>query len=175
MSKATAAAPEPTEYASYYGGYVSLVPAGDIVETLASQLATVRELLASIDESKGAYRYAPGKWSIKELMGHIIDAERVFSFRALAFARGDEQPIPGMDQDPYVANGKFDDVPLRDLAEQFDHLRAANVLLFKGLPDEAWTRIGTASGNPISVRALAHILAGHVAHHISVLREKYLA
>lgn len=175
MSKATAAAPEPTEYASYYGGYVSLVPSGDIVETLASQLATVREQLASIDESKGSYRYAPGKWSIKELLGHIIDAERVFSFRALAFARGDEQPIPGMEQDTYVAGGQFDDVPLRDLAEQFDHLRAANVLLFKGLPDAAWTRTGTASGNSVSVRALAHIIAGHAAHHMNVLREKYLA
>ena len=175
MSNATAAAPQPTEYATYYGNYVSLVPSGDIIATLTAQLAEMQTLLGGISEEKSLYRYAPDKWSIKELVGHIVDAERIFAFRALAFGRGDENAIPGMDQDVYVNGGKFDKVPFADLVEQFVHLRSANILLFKGLPEEAWTHVGTASDNKVSVRALVHIIAGHATHHTNILRERYLA
>jgi uncharacterized damage-inducible protein DinB len=168
-----AARPEATEYAPYYEKYVSLVT-GDVVETLERQGAETAALLRGLDEARGASRYEPGKWSVKELIGHLCDAERIFAYRVLRFARGDSAPIEGFDQDPYVAAGNFDARTLRSLATEFEHIRASTVALLRGLDEAAWSRRGTASDNEVTVRALAHIIAGHEAHHVRVLRERYL-
>jgi hypothetical protein len=174
MSATAPARPEADEYAPFYEGYVSLVPDGDVLETLRGQSDEVSALLAGIDEERGAYAYAPGKWSIKQVVGHLIDTERVFSYRAMAVARGERQPLPGMDQDEYMAGADFDVRTLADLAEEFAHLRRANLLMLRGLSEEAWSRRGVANGCEVTVRALAYIIAGHAAHHVQVLRTRYL-
>jgi hypothetical protein len=174
MSATAPAKPQTNEYAPYYEKYVSLVPEGDVVETLESQLDDTLALLRGVKEDREGFRYAPGKWSIKEVVGHVIDTERIFSYRALAIARGEQQPLPGMDQDEYMAGANFDELTLAGLLEQFEHLRRANVLMLRGLSEEAWTRRGTASDNEVSVRAIAYIIAGHEAHHVKILRERYL-
>ncbi len=169
------AKPHPAEYAPYYGKYVSLVPDGDILQTLARQLKDTLALLRSIPESQGNSRYAPEKWSIKELTGHVIDTERIFGYRALRFARNDQTPLPGFEQDAYTVNAAFDDCPLDELATEFAHVREANLFLFRHLKKEAWERTGTASESEVSVRALAYIIAGHELHHMNILRTKYLS
>ena len=175
MSQATTTArPDADEYASYFAGYVSLAPVGDIVETLGRQLEDVLALLGEVPESRGDSRYAPEKWSIKELVGHMSDTERVFAYRALCIARNDRAPLPGMDQDEYMSGANFGAQTLRDLADEFACVRRASIYLFRHLADEAWLRRGTANGNEVSVRALAHILAGHAEHHVRILRERYL-
>jgi uncharacterized damage-inducible protein DinB len=174
MSATAPAKPQTNEYAPYYEKYVSLVPEGDVVETLERQLDDTLALLRGITEERAGYRYAPGKWSVKEVVGHIIDTERIFSYRALAIARGERQPLPGMDQDEYMAGADFDSRTLADLTEEFSHVRRANVLMLRGLSEEAWTRRGTASDNEVTVRAIAYIIAGHEAHHVKILRERYL-
>ena len=131
-------------------------------------------LLASLDETKAAYRYAEGKWSVKQVIGHFIDCERIFAYRALAIARGETQPLPGFEEDDYVRNASFDNWKLGDLAEHYALVRRANIVLFHNLPDDAWTRRGSASDNPITVRAIAWIIVGHERHHVKVLRERYL-
>lgn len=166
--------PDASEYASYYETYVSLVPEGDVVEAMSSQLAEVTAMLGGIAEERGGHSYAEGKWSIRQLVGHVIDGERIFSYRALAIARGEQQPLPGMDQDEYMAHSDFDSRTLADLTAEFAHARAANVLMFRGLSEEAWLRRGTASEREVTVRALTHIIVGHVAHHMGVLRARYL-
>ncbi len=171
---APAARPDATEYASAYENYVALVPGDDVIAVLSRQRAETRDLLRGIPEDAADSRYAPGKWSIKELVGHIIDGERVFAYRALRFARGDRTPLAGFDQDPYVAAANSDARTLASLAEEFEHVRASTVLLLQSLDGEAWQRRGTASDNEISVRALAYIIAGHEAHHVRILRERYL-
>jgi hypothetical protein len=173
--KAQLSKPGSDEYAPYYEKYVALLPATDVITTLAAQMASTRALLDSIDEGKGSYRYAPDKWSIKELVGHLIDGERVFAYRALRFARNDQTPLHGFEQDDYVLNGNFDGRTLADLAAEFEYLRRANILFFQSLSDEAWTRRGTANDSPVSVRAIAHIIAGHEVHHIDILKTRYLA
>ncbi|HEV3471082.1 MAG TPA: DinB family protein [Pyrinomonadaceae bacterium] len=170
----SAMAPAASEYAPYFEKYVSLVPAGDVVETLERQAAGTLALLRGLDEEKAGSRYEPGKWSIKEVVGHLVDAERVFAYRALCFARGDRTPLPGFEQDDYVRGGNFDARPINDLADEFDAVRRATVALFRRLDEETWQRTGTASGNPFTVRALAHIIAGHELHHLGVLKTKYL-
>jgi len=171
---AALARPATSEYAPYYEMYVSLVPEGDMVSTLDQQFAATFKILSGLDESKGNYRYAEGKWSIKELLGHVIDGERVFSYRAMRFARNDQTPLPGFEQDDYVRAADFDARSLADLIEEFTAVRRASIALFKSLREEDWTRRGTASNNPVSVRGLAYIVAGHEAHHIAVLQSKYL-
>ena len=166
--------PAATEFAPYYARYVDQVPEGDVVETLEAQLAETLALLGGIPEPRAGHRYAPDKWSIKEVVGHVIDGERVFSYRALAIARGDRAALPGMDQEEYMAGSDFDARTLADLAEEFSHLRRSNVLMLRGLTPAAWSRRGVASGNEVSVRALAYIIAGHAAHHLQVLRTRYL-
>jgi len=168
------ASPAAAEYAPYYGKYVSLVPPGDILVTLGQQLDDTRALLRSIPESQGNMRYAPEKWSIKELTGHIIDTERIFGYRALRFARNDQTPLPGFEQDDYISSAAFDECLLSDLAAEFEHVRQSNILLFRQLKKEAWERTGDASGSRVSVRALAYIIAGHELHHRNILRAKYL-
>jgi hypothetical protein len=174
MTKTNIGRPDATEYNPYYGKYISLVANSDILALLSQQLDETLALLGSIPESQANFRYAPDKWSIKELVGHVIDAERIFSYRALRFARNDQTPIEGFEQDDYIRNASFDDYTLNDLASEFAHVRRASLSLFKHLDEEAWQRRGTASDNEISVRALAYIIAGHELHHMEILRSRYL-
>jgi hypothetical protein len=166
--------PATTEYAAYYERYVSLVPDGDLVAILEQQLADFEALLASIPESQADYRYAPDKWSVKELVGHVNDGERIFAYRALRIGRGDQTPLPGFDQDPYIAAGSFGRRTLADLAEEFRYIRRSTIALLRGFDEEAWARTGTASDAPVSARAVAYIIAGHERHHGNILRERYL-
>jgi uncharacterized damage-inducible protein DinB len=174
MSTSAIAKPETNEYATYYHKYVSLVPEGNIIETLEQQLEKSLALLSSISEEKGNYRYASEKWSIKELLGHIADTERVFTYRILRFGRNDQAPIEGFEQDDYIANADFASCSLKELTEEFEAVRRASLYLLRHLPDAAWSRRGVASDNEVSVRALAYIVAGHELHHLNVLRERYL-
>lgn len=166
--------PEKSEYAEYYEKYVSLVN-GDILSVLKQNKTETQNILTKISEEKSLFRYAEGKWSIKELLGHIIDTERIFAYRALRFARNDQTPIEGFDQDPYIENANFDNCKFTDLIAEFALIREANILMFQNLPENAWMRFGIASDNPVSVRALAFMLAGHEQHHINILKERYLA
>lgn len=165
--------PEATEYAPYYGRYIDLVTEGDIVPALEKQTGETAKLLESIDEKRSAFRYAPDKWSIKQLVGHIADTERVFTYRALTIGRGDTVALPGFEQEDWMRNSDFDRWSFADLRENLAAVRRASLLLFRNLPQEAWMRTGTASGNPVSVRALAYMALGHERHHLRVLREKY--
>lgn len=174
MSAAASNFPEATEYAPYYGKYVSLVPEGDVLTTLAEQMDSTVRLLRSIDEEKAGHRYADDKWSIKELVGHLIDGERIFAYRALRFSRGDRTELPGFEQDDYVRAASFDACRFDELVREFELVRGSNLLLFKHLPDEAWQRRGVASDAEVSVRALCFIMAGHVQHHIEILKTRYL-
>lgn len=174
MSATAPARPDANEYASYYEKYVSLVPDADVVETLERQLEDTLALLGGVAEESAGHRYEPGKWSIKQLVGHIVDAERIFAYRALAIARGERQPLPGMDQDEYMAGVDFDARTLADLADELANVRRANVLMFRALSADGWARRGVASDNEVTVRALAHIIAGHEKHHVNILRERYL-
>jgi hypothetical protein len=166
--------PDPTEYQPYYGRYISLVPAADLAHTLNAQLQESLAVLGAIGEQKSLHRYAAGKWSIKEVLGHLIDAERIFTYRALRFARNDETPLPGFDQDPYVAAANFDARPWDDLVAEFEHVRRSSILFFGALTPEEMLRSGTASQNAITVRALGYVVAGHELHHMAILRDCYL-
>jgi DinB superfamily len=173
MTDFTISKPDGTEYLPYYGRYISLVPDGEILPVLGQQLDETLTLLRSIPESQAGFRYAPDKWSIKELVGHVIDAERIFSYRALCFARNDRTPLPGYEQDDYIRNASFDDYPLGELADEFESVRRSSIFLFRHLEREAWMRRGVASENEVSVRALAYIIAGHEMHHREILRSRY--
>jgi hypothetical protein len=166
--------PDPTEAAEYYFTYINQVPPGDIVQTLESQSRDYAALLNGITEERSLYRYEPGKWSIREAAAHVNDTERVFTYRALWFARGFDSPLPSFDQNIAVPNSFADARTLASHIEDFRAVRAATLTLFRYLPEEAWLRSGTASGNPFSVRALAYIVAGHCEHHGRILRERYL-
>ena len=165
--------PQPNEYNEYYQGYIDLVKDTEILKTLEHQFQEFKTLLASIDEEKSNFRYETGKWSIKEVLGHLIDSERIFSYRALRIARNDNQPLPGFEQDDYIKNSNYDGVSFKHLAEEFALLRAANILMFVGFTDEMWPRKGTVDNKAVSVRALVYILAGHTQHHWNILKEKY--
>jgi uncharacterized damage-inducible protein DinB len=167
--------PEATEYQPYYDRYISLVPEVNILSQLNEQAKATLALLRGVPESQEGFRYAPGKWSIRELVGHMIDTERIFACRALRFSRNDKTPVPGYEQDDYVNNASFDDYPLSELAEEFESVRRATAFLFKHLTEDAWKRTGLANDNEVSVRALAYIIAGHELHHMDILRRKYLA
>ena len=174
MSATAPARPGSDEYAPYYEKYTSLVPEGDVVETLTRQLGETLALLRSVPEDKAGSRYEPGKWSVKEVVGHMCDTERIFAYRALRFARGDRTELPGFEQDGYIESANFDARTLADLAEEFEHVRRSTIKLFGNLGADAWLRRGTASNNEVSVRALAHIAAGHELHHVGIIRERYL-
>jgi hypothetical protein len=173
MRLLTIGKPDETEYLPYYGKYIALVEGGDILASLSHQLDETLSLLRSIPESQAGFRYAPDKWSIKELVGHLIDSERIFAYRALRFARNDRTPVPGYEQDDYIREGAFDDCALSALAAEFESVRHASLFLFKHLHEEAWTRRGTANDSEVSVRALAYIIAGHELHHREILRDRY--
>jgi uncharacterized damage-inducible protein DinB len=145
----------------------------DVLSAIEQQSSATQKLLSSLDESRAAFRYETGKWSVKEVVGHMVDAERIMGWRALAIARGETQPLPGFEEDDYVRNAKFDDWRLGDLAEAYALGRRANIVFFRNLPEEAWDRRGTANGSPVTVRALAWIIVGHERHHLNVLRERY--
>ena len=166
--------PAPDEYAPYYGKYTSLVEGADIIATLEAQLPELTRFLISIGEDNAEFRYAPEKWSIKEVLGHVIDSERIFAYRALRISRNDKTAIEGFEQDDYVRFGPFAHCRFPDLIEEFGHVRKSNLALFRSLDESAWNRRGTASANPVTVRALAYIIAGHVIHHRNVLEKKYL-
>lgn len=174
MENITATRPEANEYAPDFGRYISLVPAGDVVATLSRQLEETLATLRGIGEEQADSRYAEGKWSIKELVGHVIDGERIFAYRALRFARNDQTPLPGFEQDDYINNARFGDYQLSELIEEFEHVRKATLSLFRHLDAGAWSRQGSANDALVSVRALAYIIAGHEAHHMNILRERYL-
>jgi len=166
--------PAADEHAPYYGTYIVKVPDGDLCRILTDQLAETLALIRSIPEARGTHRYAPGKWSIKEVIGHVCDSERIFSYRALRIARGDATPLPGFEQDDYVPAGGFDRRTLADLSEELAAVRQATLHLLRHLDPAALARRGTASGNPITPRALAYVIAGHERHHVEVLKAKYL-
>lgn len=167
--------PEKTEYAEFYEKYVSLVKENNVVAAMQNQFAEFTNIFASIPEEKGSFSYAPDKWSIKELVGHLIDGERIFAYRALRFARADQTPLNGFEQDDYIENADFNSINLSDLVEELLLLRRANILFFNNLTADAWLRTGTASNVQISVRALAFIMVGHIRHHLNILNERYLA
>jgi len=168
MTIATIPRPEPSEYVPYYQTYISKVPPkGDLRTVLEDQRRETQHLLAGLSDAKALHRYAPGKWSIKEVVGHVTDTERVFGYRALVFG--------GFDEKSWVPAGRFDARPLKELAAELDAVRRATIALFLGLDADALGRRGTANNNPISVRALAWIIAGHERHHVAILRERYLA
>lgn len=166
--------PDAGEYADYYERYVSIVREDCVLTALQNQIQTTETLLSNIPEKKGLYRYAEDKWSIKELVGHIIDTERVMAYRALRFARNDLAPLEGFEQDFYIENADFDSRSLKDLSKEFAHVRVSNIYMFRSFSETALTNTGIASGNPVSVRALAYIIAGHETHHINILKERYL-
>ena len=167
--------PQPGEYAPYYDRYISLVQGEDIVDTLDQQRRQMMLLLSGRDEQDGDFRYAPDKWSAKEVLGHICDTERVFAYRALRIARGDTTPMEGFEQDDYVRNGPFAERPLEDLVEDFISVRRATMCLLRNLDEAAWLRRGIANKNEVTVRALAYTIAGHELHHRRILQEKYFA
>lgn len=175
MTASLIARPGADEYDGYYGTYIGKVPDGDLRSILSSQLAETLALIRSIPESRGGHRYAPDKWSIKEVLGHVADGERIFSYRALRFARGDATPLPGFEQNDYVPAGGFDTRTLRDLADELAAVRLATIHLFAHLDRAALERRGTASGKSVSVRALAYIIAGHELHHVGILKTRYLS
>ena len=165
--------PGPGEYDPYYGPYVERVR-GDALAVLRDQQEELLRLLKGLTEEAAEYRYAPGKWSLKEVIGHLMDTERVFAYRALSFARGEHQPLPGFEQDDYVREGSFDTRTVRSLASEYSAVRASTLAFFEGLDRSGWRRTGTANEAQCSVRAVAFIVAGHEAHHLAVIRERYL-
>jgi len=175
VTTATIPRPDATEYAPFYGTYVGKVPDGDLLELLERQRRETQNLLAGLSDTQALHRYAPGKWSIKEVVGHLMDSERVFCYRALRFARADEKPLQGFDEKAWVPAGSFDARPLADLAAELDAVRRATIALFRGFDAAALARKGTANNNEVTVRALAWIVAGHERHHVAILRERYLA
>lgn len=166
--------PERTETAEYYFKYIDRIKDGDIVSRLEQQLEETQAFLRGITEEKSLHRYAPEKWTIRQVWSHVNDTERVFLFRALWFARGFETPLPGFDQDVAVAAAQADERSWASHVDEFRTIRQGTLAFLRSLPKEAWMRRGEASGNPFTVRALAYIIAGHVAHHVTVLQEKYL-
>jgi len=169
------ARPQPGEYAPYYERYISLVSGEDILSTLDQQRRQTLLLLSCREDADGDFRYAPEKWSAKEVLGHVCDTERVFAYRAMRISRADATPMEGFEQDDYVRNGPFANRPLEDLVEDFIAVRRATVSLLRNLDEAAWMRRGLANKNEVSVRGLAYIIAGHELHHRRILEEKYFA
>ena len=167
------ARPEAAEYAPFYAGYVARVSEDDVLKALSKQQDEVRALAGSLSAAKESFRYADGKWSVRQVLGHLVDGERVFGYRAFCFSRGEQAALPGFDENEYVAAAGADRFPAAELAEEFASVRASNLLFLRRLSAAEAARVGTASGKPISVRALAYIMAGHPRHHLAVLRERY--
>jgi hypothetical protein len=168
--------PQTTEYAPYFGTYIKLVPEeGSLIGILESQLADTLSLLEPVSEEQALFRYGEGKWSIKEVLGHVIDNERVWTYRLLRIVRGDALAFPGYEQDQFVREARFDRITFRDLLDEFAYLRRSTILLLKGLPEDVWLRHGELYGNQLTARAAACVIAGHELHHCNVLKERYLS
>ncbi|GAB5535165.1 MAG: DinB family protein [Rubricoccaceae bacterium] len=170
---ATASRPAPSESGAYYHRYIAHVPDGDILDTLGRQLDDTAELLAGVED--GSMRYAPDKWTVRQVLIHMIDTERVFAYRALRFARGDETPLPGYDQDEFMQTTDVSERSIASLLDEFRSVRASTLSLLRGLDDAAWDRAGVASGHPMTTRGAVWVIAGHERHHAAVLRDRYLA
>lgn len=173
MTTTLRARPEASEYAPFYHGYVTMVPDGDVVELVRSTGREVLEALGRIPETRGDHRYGPDKWTIREVIGHLIDAERIFTYRALRVARGDRTPLAAFDENEFVKTAGSEARTLASLTRELGAVREATAQLFESLPDEAWGRSGIASGKDVSLRALAYITTGHAMHHLRILRERY--
>jgi DinB family protein len=169
------ARPQPGEYAPYCDRYISLIQGNDILATLENGRRQMMLLLSGRDEADGNFRYAPEKWNAKQVLGHVCDTERIFAYRALRIARGDQTPMEGFEQDDYVSNGPFAGRPLSELIEDYIAVRRATLTLLRNLDEEAWSRRGVANKNEVTVRALAYIIAGHELHHRRILEEKYFS
>jgi hypothetical protein len=164
--------PSSTEYAPPHHGYVALVPEDDIVSVLEGQLAEMLAFLGGVTEAQGNEVHAPYTWSIKEVVGHVTDSERIFGYRALRFARADRTPLSGFDENVYARSAQFNRISLRDLVGEFGAVRRSHLFFFRNLTDDAWLRSGEANGNLVSVRALGYIIAGHARHHAAILRKR---
>ena len=175
MSKLSLPRPGSDESAPFYHSYIAEVPGEAIGVYLETQVADLERVIAPLDESRARSRYAAGKWSIKEVVGHLADSERIFGYRLLRIGRGDGTPLPGFDENAYVPAGDFDARPLASVLGELRAVRQGTIALAHGLPANAWSRRGEASGKVISARALAYIIVGHLTHHERVLRERYLA
>jgi len=165
--------PEPTEYAPFYANYISKVPGTDILGVLEGERERMLQLFQGRSERHGDFRYAPEKWTVKEVLGHIIDTERIFTYRALRIARGDKTPLPGFEQDDYIRDGAFGERKLAELTDEFEAVRRASIALFRSFPEAAWDRRGVASEREVTVRAMAFITPGHQMHHRVILEERY--
>jgi hypothetical protein len=167
--------PETAEYNPYYEKYISLVTEPDLLGVIEKQSSELKSLLGGLPEEKGTHAYADGKWTIKEVLSHLIDGERIFAYRVLRISRGDETPIEGFEQEGYIENSHANERNFDDLLREFSLQRDANIHMLKNLRDDDWKRAGTASESPVSVRALGYIMAGHIRHHINIFKAKYLA
>lgn len=167
--------PSSRESASYYKYYISLTTGTDVLKSLQNQLSQIKKSFGSVPKNKQTFRYAKVKWSVKELLGHITDAERIFGYRALRIARNDKTHLAGFEENFYVKNGSFDKRSMTSLLDEFIFLRKANIELFKNLDEKKLALKGTANGSPVSVRALAYIISGHTKHHLGILKERYIS
>ena len=165
--------PKPEDYDAIYRGYISLIGDDDIIEVLEEQRKTFEKFLKTFTEKQGNFSYADGKWTVKEVLGHVIDTEKIMAYRALAIARGEKQSLPGFEQDDYVAESNFNNRSLNDLINEFLTTRESNIILFKSFDEEIFKRRGIASEAEVTVRALIYIIAGHEKHHMNILRERY--
>ena len=166
--------PHSQEYPVYFNRYISLVPEGDVLMTLEDQAVRTVALLSKLSEEVSVYRYAPDKWSIKQVVGHVMDTERVFNYRALCFARGDQAHLPSIDQDQFAANANYHDRPLLDIMEEYGSIRRNTILLYRSFEPDDFTKMGSASDYRLSLGSIAFILAGHETNHINVIKDRYL-
>jgi len=173
MRLTTIARPGSDEYDPYFDTYISKVPEQDLHELLASQIEGTCAMLGKVPESEADCAYAPGKWTIKEVAGHIVDTERIMAYRLLRVARGDTTPLPGFEQDDYIRDGNFQERTLASLIKEFRLVRTSTCALLQGLNGAALARRGSANGKTVSARALAYIIAGHERHHVGILQQRY--
>ncbi len=166
--------PNVTEYAPYYQRYIDLITTDDIFSFYKQQAEEIVSLFTSLSEEKASFRYAEGKWTIKEVLAHIVDSERIFGYRVLAISRGDKNPLPGFSENDYVKNGKYENRSLQSLLAEYTHLSAANLELFKSLDEEMLVQKGTASGKEVTARAILFVTIGHEKHHLEVIKSRYL-
>jgi uncharacterized damage-inducible protein DinB len=166
--------PQPDEYPAYASTYVNKVPEGPIIEILEYLRDNTYNFFSRMTATQADYAYAEGKWTVKEVLGHMIDTERVFAFRALCFSRGDKSPLPGFEQDDYVANSAYDTRSIQSLAGEFKALRDSTIYLYSSFTGEQCELSGIANGNPVSVRALVYMTVGHELHHLEIVKEKYI-
>lgn len=166
--------PEKEEFSPFYFAYVSLIPDGNIISILNKQIEDITLLLTNISEEQGQFRYAPEKWSLKEVIGHMIDTERIMAYRLLCISRGEQLSLPGFDEKMYVANASFHHHPIKQIQEHLSIVWESTVVLLESLDAEAWIRRGWANNSEVTVRALAYIIAGHTMHHFNIIKERYL-